>query len=223
MLTDLFYFGVENRCFSYDSVRAIFTALKEEQMSNSETVKQWAQRTLAHLRTLCPTALVVILAHIRRCGSLTLGQCFDHDFSLVQKLIIRPDFYHGVHTITRGSKARESESGWQPATIEEIEDEHTIVRGFLSAPSTRPLHLLCGISTSGVPDITEYPYRKYMLPSEHDIKGIFKASAERHTSRTSGLNFILSHFHGKRGSREKTLEVLDRKTKIIDGALKWID
>ncbi|SAM06350.1 hypothetical protein [Absidia glauca] len=207
----------------YDSVRAIFTALKEEQMSSSEPVKQWAQRTLAHLQTLCPTSLVVILAHIRRCGSLTLGQCFDHDYSLVQKLIIRPDFYHGVHTITRGSKARGSVVGWQPATIEEIEDERAIVRGFLSTPSTRPLHLVCGINTSDAPDFTEYPYRQYMLPSEHDIKDILEASTERHTSRTSGLDFILSHLNGKHGTREKVLEVLDRKTKTIDRVLKWID
>jgi 3-hydroxyisobutyryl-CoA hydrolase len=204
-------------------VRAIFTALKEEQMSSSEPVKQWTQQTLAHLQTRCPTALVVSLAHIRRCGSLTLGQCFDHDFSLVQKLIIRSDFCHGVHTITHGSKAGGSEFGWQPATIEEIEDEHAIVCGFLYTPPTRPLHLVCGISTSVAPDFTEYPYRQYMLPSEHDVKGILEASTERHTSRTSGLDFILSHLSGKHGIREKVLEVLDRKTKTIDGALKWID
>jgi 3-hydroxyisobutyryl-CoA hydrolase len=139
---------------------------------------------------------------------------------LIQKLIIRPDFNRGAYKVTHRSKEVGAEFDWWPATFDDM-DERAIVHNFFSIVPTR--QPVCDIAGSDVPDFTEYPYRQYMLPSERDIKGILDASDERHASGVNGLDFILNHYDGKHGVREKVLEVMARKTKTVNGALEWVD
>ncbi|KAI8335445.1 ClpP/crotonase-like domain-containing protein, partial [Chlamydoabsidia padenii] len=199
-----------DRCFKFDTVRAIMAALKNEESQPDKSTAQWAHETRLLLESVCPTSLVVTLANIRHAATRTLGQCLQQDFVLYKKLLIRSDFYQGVRMIGAREKPK-----WNPATLDDL-DEASTVAAFLDGQGCISLKL-----TSTV-DFMEYPHRHYMLPSELHVK---QAVLEAHGDSGMISDILLHQWNGKHGVKEKVNEILDRKTKSVGNGpvLEWLD
>ncbi|KAI8356120.1 ClpP/crotonase-like domain-containing protein [Choanephora cucurbitarum] len=201
-----------DRCFKYDTVGEIVEALEKE---NSD----WAKETLDLLHAMSPTSLKVTLQQIRNGATLSLAQCFKMEYHLVQKFLQAHDFAEGV-TATLVTR---SKPNWEPKQLSQVDDLQ-IKKDYFDSPSPQRLELLSNR------DYKKYPHRKYMLPSEEDIKRVVTgeaADAGRYAlNRQQIVDYLVRERQGKQGVKQKVLEVLSRKTvenkKDDDKSLKWI-
>jgi 3-hydroxyisobutyryl-CoA hydrolase len=202
-----------DRCFKYDTVEEIIQALEKEPES------AWQKETLKFLNSMSPTSLKVTLQQIRNGATLSLGQCFKMEYHLVQKFIEGHDFKEGVNAtlVTRTA------ANWSPKELSAV-DATKIKQDYFDSPSPLRLELLSGR------DFKNYPHRKYMLPSEEDIKRIVTGEApdvgNYALNRQQVIDHLLRERNGKQGLKQKVNEVLDRKTTEIkkdqDQSLKWV-
>ncbi|KAI8060965.1 ClpP/crotonase-like domain-containing protein [Gongronella butleri] len=202
-----------DRCFKYDHVSEIVAALKKEQGGAADA---WAQAALKMLQGMSPTSLKVTLQQLRSGATLSVAQCFKMEYHLVQKFLKDHDFKEGVYSVlvNRGKKAE-----WQPATLDAVDDKK-IAADYFNAPSPLTLNLL------NKKDFKQYPHRKYMLPSEEEIKRVVTGEApdvgNYALTKQEVLDHILRDRKGKQGVKQKVTEVLDRKTKEDGQTLKWV-
>ncbi|ORX45076.1 ClpP/crotonase [Hesseltinella vesiculosa] len=202
-----------DRCFKFDSMGDIMAAVKKEQGGKADA---WAQETLKYLNSMSPTSLKVTLHQVRSGATLTIGQCFKMEFHLVQKFLKDHDFKEGVYNVLvhRGKQAT-----WEPATLDEVDDQK-IKADYFNAPSSLTLSLLNNS------DYKQYPHRKYMLPTEEEIKQVVTGEAPNvgnyALSKQEVLDYVVRERNGKQGVKQKVLEVLERKTKDDNQTLKWV-
>ncbi|GAN02623.1 conserved hypothetical protein [Mucor ambiguus] len=203
---------VIDRCFKFDTVGEIVHALEKE----PET--EFTKETLGLLNSMSPTSLKVTLQQIRNGASLSLAQCFKMEYHLVQKFLQGHDFKEGV-TATLVTR---SKPNWVPNQLSDVDDTK-IKQTYFDSPSPLRLELL------NSRDFKKYPHRKYMLPSEEDIKRIVTGEAadvgNYALNRQQVLDHLLRERQGKQGLKQKVLEVLDRKTvenKKDGETLKWV-
>jgi enoyl-CoA hydratase/carnithine racemase len=102
-----------DRCFSADSVPAIVARLEAEG-------GQWADATLATLRSMSPSALCWTFAALRRGAGLTLTQALAAELRLVQRVTRHPDFAEGVRAMVVD---KDRQPRWSPATLAEVDPE----------------------------------------------------------------------------------------------------
>lgn len=202
-----------DRCFKYDTVGEIVAALEKE----PET--EWTKGTLKLLNSMSPTSLKITLQQLRNGSTLSLAQCFKMEYHLVQKFLQGHDFKEGV-TATLVTRQKPN---WKPDQLSHVDDTK-IKQHYFDSPSPLRLELL------NSRDFKNYPYRKYMLPSEEDIKRVVTGEAPDVGNYALNRQQIVEHLtrerQGKQGVKQKVLEVLDRKTvenqKDQDKSLKWV-
>ncbi|KAG2232708.1 ClpP/crotonase-like domain-containing protein [Thamnidium elegans] len=202
-----------DRCFKYDTMAEIMTALTKE----PETA--WTKETIAALNKMSPTSLKVTLQQLRNGATLSLAQCFKMEYHLVQKFLQAHDFKEGV-TATLVTKQKPN---WQPNSLDKV-DDIKIKQQYFDSPSPQRLELLSNR------DYKNYPHRKYMLPSEEDIKRVVTGEAadvgNYALNRQQVIDHLVRERQGKQGLKQKVEEVLERKTienkKDEDKSLKWV-
>ncbi|KAI8337104.1 ClpP/crotonase-like domain-containing protein [Chlamydoabsidia padenii] len=207
-----------DRCFKFDNMKDIVDAVKKEEQQSSTAA--WAQETLKYLDSMSPTSLKVTLQQIRSGATLSIAQCFKMEFHLLQKFLTGHDFKEGVYKtlVHRGQK-----SEWQPATLDKV-DDLTIKSDYFNAPSPLTLKMITN------KDFKQYPHRKYMLPTEEDIKQVVTGEAadvgNYALTRDEIVDYLVRDRKGKQGVKQKVSEVLSRKTKILENeegqTLKWV-
>lgn len=112
---------------------------------------------------------------------------------------------------------------WKPSTIGDV-DTKEIVKKYFNTPAAHELQLLSD------KDYTQYPHRKYALPSEHDIKQVVTGEApdigDYALSEKEIIDWFVKERKGKRGVIEKVKAVLKQHTNTVgEGeaqSLKWI-
>ncbi|KAJ8655651.1 hypothetical protein O0I10_008740 [Lichtheimia ornata] len=202
-----------DRCFKYDTMEQIVEALEKEG-------SEWSIETLKALKAVSPTSLKVTLQQLRAGANLTLGQCFKMEYHLVQKFLQGHDFPEGVNSQLKKPRKKAS---WQPSQLSDVKLDK-IKQEYFDAPSPQHLQLLTR------KDYKRYPHRKYMLPSEDDIKRVVTGEAADVGLYALSFDEVVQYFlrerNGKQGVAAKVLDVLTRKTDFVeDGestSLKWL-
>lgn len=117
-------------------------------------------------------------------------------------------------------KARQRKPKWQPAALSEISSE-TIDERYFSSPSPNTLHLQNSL------DFKEYPYQRYALPSEAEVKAAILGESPEFrnsggiASTEEAVKWFKMERRKKKGVEEKIRDILWRKTIIFDGKLCW--
>ncbi|KAF9923815.1 hypothetical protein FBU30_006127 [Linnemannia zychae] len=200
-----------DRCFRFNTVEEIVAALEKEGTP-------FAQKTLKTLRTVSPTSLKVTLQQIREGANLGIADCFRMEHQLARQFLHGTDFPEGVRALLIEKTLNPK---WQPATIEEVDREQILGQYFRNqAPKA--------LSLSNSQTYRQYPYTRYALPSEEEIRQIVRGESQGsgplQLTADEVADVCVKKSGGKIGVREKVMEVLSRKvTKGPEGELKWID
>jgi 3-hydroxyisobutyryl-CoA hydrolase len=202
-----------DRCFKYDTVGEIMAALEKEPQT------AWTEETIKLMKKMSPTSLKVTLQQLRNGATLSLAQCLKMEYHLVQKFLQGHDFKEGVYA----TLVTKSKPNWVPSQLSDVNDAK-VKQDYFDSPSPLRLELL------NSRDFKKYPHRKYMLPSEEDIKRVVTGEAadvgNYALNRQQVVEHLLRERQGKQGLKQKVLEVLDRKTvenkKDEDKSLKWV-
>lgn len=77
----------------------------------------WAEQTAALLRTRCPFSMEVSIRAYHKARGQSVAQVLATDFRIVQRLMLRDDYFEGVRArlIDRGRAPR-----WSPGVLEEV-------------------------------------------------------------------------------------------------------
>ncbi|KAI8149593.1 ClpP/crotonase-like domain-containing protein [Fennellomyces sp. T-0311] len=202
-----------DRCFKYDSIDEILAALDREKSTT------WIRETRQKLLATSPTTLKVTLKALRKARNMTLCDSLKMEFDLVQKFMVTRDFDQGIDSAFI-SKRRKPQ--WQPTHI----SDHEVNQLYFSQPSPNELTFLSNL------DMRQYPYARFALPSELDVKlaitgqgSEFHGEQGRLKTQAEVLDWFVKGSRGKRGVREKLLDILERKTVTAeDGStLIWQD
>ncbi|KAF9178569.1 hypothetical protein BGZ51_007673 [Haplosporangium sp. Z 767] len=200
-----------DRCFRFNTVEEIVAALEKENTP-------FAEQTLTALRSMSPTSLKVTLQQIREGEHLGIADCFRMEHQLARQFLHGHDFPEGVKALLI---EKTLEPKWQPATIEEVDREQMLGQFFRNYPP-KPLSLSNNMTWK------EYPYLRYGLPSEDEIRMVVRGEAQGsgplQLTAEEVADVCVKKSGGKIGVREKVMEVLSRKvTKGPEGELKWIN
>ena len=108
-----------DKCFSADSVAEIVANLKKHP-------GEWAQKQLAALQKLSPTAMAITLEQLKRCANRSFEDSMTIEYRMSQACM-RPghDFFEGVRALLID---KDQKPKWNPPTIEGVTpamvDEH---------------------------------------------------------------------------------------------------
>lgn len=196
-----------DRCFGKNNVAEIITALEAEE---GET-KEWADKTLATLHQRSPTSVYVTLRQMRLGQNWSIAETFQREHQIAAKFMAHPDFTEGVHALLI---RKDGKPNWQPASLEDIKPEDNIADHFFEVEGENRLRLLNDI------DYKEYPHQQFSIPREVDVERVVR---QGEMSRKAVVNFFIQQRRGKQGISKVVWEILERKTKIEDDKLVWID
>lgn len=205
-----------DRCFAKDTVTEILEALKNEPEGPT---KDWANKTLATLHARSPTSVHVTLKQMQTAKSRgwSIADTFKREHQIAAKFMRHPDFVEGVDAqLIRKDK----KPVWQPASLEDISEQDRIAEPFFEiSTNTEPLQLLTDA------DYSEYPYRKYGLPTEREVWQVMRLKPGY--TREQVIKVFAAQRSGKQGIREVVGEIVDRNTRprpkaTSVGALEWI-
>ncbi|KAI9678627.1 MAG: hypothetical protein M1817_005684 [Caeruleum heppii] len=194
-----------DRCFAYDSIDDIISALKKED-------SEWAQKTLKTLHERSPTSVRVALRQMRLGRSWGIGEAFQREAVMASKFMEHPDFVEGVSA--RLIRKPAETPRWQPASLEESND--ALVEDFFKVEGSERLTLL-----SEGPDwnYLHYPMGWIGLPTEDEVQRVVR---EGEKSREQIVEAFLVEREFKQGVREKVDEILARKTRADGKMCFWI-
>ncbi|CAG8503292.1 10539_t:CDS:2 [Ambispora leptoticha] len=181
----------------------------------------WAKETRDIILKMSPTSLKVTL-HLMRVGkNLGIADCFNLEYRLAQKFLEKSDFAEGV--TARLIEKRDSPN-WNPQTLEQISDEEIENFYFKSPAHSNTLNLL------NPRTFISYPHARLGLPTESDIKKVVTGQnrdvGPMAMTKREIVDFFLKERKGKIGTREKVMEVLDRKTRSADDGndcVRWVN
>jgi enoyl-CoA hydratase len=105
-----------DRAFSASSVEAILEQLDHEQGED----QAFARATAAEIRKKSPTSLKIAFAQYHRGKSLDLASALKLEFRLACHLVRSADYREGI-TARIADKGRAP--SWQPATLDQVDDE----------------------------------------------------------------------------------------------------
>ncbi|CAG8528864.1 9800_t:CDS:2 [Ambispora gerdemannii] len=197
-----------------NTVEEIIAALEKENTP-------WAQETRDTILKMSPTSLKVTL-HLMRVGKkLSIADCFSMEYRLAQKFLEKSDFAEGV--TARLIEKRDNPS-WSPPTLEQISNAE-IENFYFKSPAHSDILNLLNPRT-----FLQYPHAKFGLPTESDIKKVVTGQnrdvGPLAMTKKEIVDFFLKDRKGKIGTREKVIEVLDRKTRSAnDGSeyVRWVN
>ncbi len=109
-------FGLIARFFGGGNLRRIVADLENADAGT----KQWADKTLADLRTRSPLSLHITDRHIRAARHLDLRQTLIQDYRLAARCLDGEDFIEGVRAALVD---KDHKPCWQHAAIEDVTDE----------------------------------------------------------------------------------------------------
>lgn len=100
--------------FSHESVGAIIDSLKAE-------TSEWARDTYKTLLTKSPTSLELSFEAYRRGASLSLNQCLQMEYRIVNRILeMDPDFLEGVRAILID---KDRNPTWSPSRLADIDHD----------------------------------------------------------------------------------------------------
>ena len=99
------------RCFGVGSVAEVFRALEAEG-------GEWADTTLATLRSMSPSALLWSWKLIQDGAGRTLPQCLDAELKLTRNITRHPDVLEGVRAMVVD---KDRQPKWQPPRLEDVD------------------------------------------------------------------------------------------------------
>ncbi|CAO3682635.1 unnamed protein product [Rhizopus stolonifer] len=196
-----------DRCFAYDTLEEIIEALEREKSTT------WTRETRQKLLSMSPTSLKVTLKALRRARVLSLVDCLKMEFDLIQKFLVTRDFHEGVEA-TFSTKPRRKPQ-WNPPNLTDIPDDDIELLYF---SQLAPNHLML----SAKKDLRHYPYSRYSLPTEEDIR--LAITGEGPEFKLEGrlkdeediVSWFVNGHKGKWGVKEKVLDILARKTTLTE-------
>ncbi|KAI9322483.1 ClpP/crotonase-like domain-containing protein [Dichotomocladium elegans] len=201
-----------DRCFRYDTVEEILAALEREKQT------AWVRETKHRILSSSPSSLKVTLRSLRKGRSMTLCQCLKMEFDLVQKFMVTKDFDQGIDA-TFISKPRRKPM-WDPRTLQEL-SEDDVDQLYFTDPSPNELTFPSNL------DMRNYPYARYTLPSEDSVRQAITGEGpefgpdNRLKTEREIMDWFVKGSQGKRGVREKLVDILARKTTSTDEGLVW--
>ncbi|KAG0648768.1 3-hydroxyisobutyryl-coenzyme A hydrolase [Hyphodiscus hymeniophilus] len=196
-----------DRCFSKNTVSEILAALKAE----DGEVKEWAEETLATLHKRSPTSVYVTLRQMRLGKSWSIAETFQREHQIAAKFMAGPEFTEGVNALL---VRKDGTPKWQPSSLEDIKPGDNIAEPFFEVEGTDRLRLLNDI------DYTTYPHAHFSIPQEKDVQDIMR---EGRWTRKSIIDRFVKQRRGKQGVAKIVGEIVERKTKVQDGKLIWIE
>lgn len=101
--------------FSEETLGGIFKGLERAQGA----AKEWADKTLADLRTRSPLSLAITDRHIRACRSLDLRETLIQDYRIACRCLEVNDFPEGVRAVVID---KDRSPRWSPARIEDVKE-----------------------------------------------------------------------------------------------------
>ena len=107
-----------DRLFVGDRVEGIIDALDRE-ASLGGADSEWANTTVATMRTKSPLSLKLALAQVRRGKDWDFETCMRAEFRIVSRIIHGHDFYEGVRAVIVD---KDNKPRWQPATLAEVSE-----------------------------------------------------------------------------------------------------
>ncbi|CEI93040.1 hypothetical protein RMCBS344292_07284 [Rhizopus microsporus] len=197
---------VIDRCFAHDTIEDIINALDREK----STV--WTRETKQKLLSLSPTSLKVTLKALRKGRSMSLVDCLKMEFDLIQKFLVTRDFHEGVEAMFLSKPRRKPQ--WEPSRLGDISDEE-IDQLYFNQPAPNQLIL------SSKKDLRHYPYAKYSLPTEEDVRLAITGEGPefklegRLKAQEDIISWFVSGHRGKWGVKEKVQDILDRKAEVL--------
>ncbi|KAJ7632999.1 3-hydroxyisobutyryl-coenzyme A hydrolase isoform 1 [Roridomyces roridus] len=212
--------------FRHDRVERIFTELEGLSTNPSTEISEWASKTLETLQLRSPTSLKVALKAIRLGKTQTLAEALNMELKIATAFCngASPDFGTGVTAVlVTKSKGRPD---WKPSSVEEVTDE--IVERFFS-PHSKYLANAPTVELDAGRGASERTQLRYTLPTEDDIRDVITGADPDSGDMGYTLDDLLEYYHdsraGKLGVAEKILEVVERKTSLVDnkdGNYVWL-
>jgi enoyl-CoA hydratase/carnithine racemase len=102
------------RHFVHASVEAIVESLDSEQRPE---FAEWARKTGQALQRRSPTMLKVTLEQLRRGANMTLAECFEMEYAMVQAAFAQGDFIEGIRALII---EKDNQPRWNPAALQEV-------------------------------------------------------------------------------------------------------
>jgi 3-hydroxyisobutyryl-CoA hydrolase len=207
-----------DRCFRFNSIQEIISALEAETSSSSAFISDWAKATLKTIGIRSPTSLKVTLQQLRLGRSWNIAEAFIKEHAMAKKFMAHPDFTEGVSA--RLINKPPTNPAWNPPKLDGISARD--VDKFFSLPSEdEQLHLIDPLPGSRVDTAYhDYPHARFALPREANIRAIVMEKGEE--GRKAVMKEVLSQWKQKIGVKEKLNEVLARKTKTGEkGEVIW--
>lgn len=93
----------------------------------------WCNQILETLQTRSPTSLIITLEQIRRAKSLTIEQCFQMDFRLVNRFLQGHDFFEGVRARIVD---KDNQPQWQPAHWQDLSEKKQLIDHYFAPLSS---------------------------------------------------------------------------------------
>lgn len=143
----------------------------------------------------------------------TIKEAFQREYVVASHFMAHPDFVTGVvaRLVTKGGV----EPLWTPRTIEETTEEDA-VKFVTPTPGDQRLVLL---REGAGANYREYPHAEIGLPSEVEVKS-FLLEGRKLVERDL-VRWFVDGRNGKLGVEAKVQDVVRRKTKTVDGFVKW--
>jgi 3-hydroxyisobutyryl-CoA hydrolase len=168
-----------DRCFKYDTIEEILSALEKETFSPDKKVADFAKKQLDSLKLMSPTSLKITLAQLRHGSKLDIASCFRMEYEMVKEFLTTPDFAEGV--IAKLIEKRDPQ--WNPPfeNMSQIKQGDLEQRYFTPKKEDR-LKLLNRLS------YYEYPHRTLSgLPTDRDVKRVINGEGRRGTKMIKPL------------------------------------
>ncbi|KAL9046335.1 MAG: hypothetical protein Q9214_000805 [Letrouitia sp. 1 TL-2023] len=202
-----------DRCFRFDSVEAIVSALEREKgdVANPAATRAWAQETQDALAEKSPTSLKVTLRQMQLGARWDISETFQREYHIAARFMEHPDFVAGITARLLSKPRRPAE--WEPKRVGDVSQD-TVDSFFSIEEGSRslPFEARGGYGA--------YPFEGILgLPKEEHVKSLV---AERGIGKDELVEGLVKGRGGKVGVREKVEEVLERCCSVdADGKVVW--
>jgi len=102
-----------DRYFSAQSLDALIAGLESDE-------SEWAQKTLATIRTKSPTSLRITFRQLRDGSRLDFEDCMRLEFRIASRIFHGADFFEGIRAVVIDKDLKPK---WQPASLDDLTDE----------------------------------------------------------------------------------------------------
>lgn len=221
-----------DRCFQYDSVEEILSALQKEEKEAKEAkaakeargeiegeeatnMREWLTTTIKTINEKSPTSLKVALRQMRISLKYqwSIAETFQREYEIAARFMKHPDFVEGVSA--KLIQKPPSKPKWEPARLEDVDDSR--VDEFFAEGEDRRMELL-----STERPYKEYPHSHLALPREEEVKNELQSSEREWKNKRELAKAFAKGQKGKAGVKEKVEDVLGRKCSVAKGGrLIW--